>query len=586
MKRVLSLAVAALMLVGITSCSSSSGLVTGSSITVAELHSASSLNTDVASSAASEAVNAEIAHLTTASFYSVDQTGELIANPGFGSVSIIKSSPFTVKYLLTGGAKWSDSEQITATDLLLSWAAATNLGKAKFNSSRLGSGLSLANGVPTIGDKNLSLTIEFARPVADYKTVLTVAVAAHALAKVAFAGQNLDSKSGNDRVLNAIQTTNVADLKTLAKSYRLAYQLKSSFSLSTDLGITSGAYQIETASNLGLTLKANTSNVAMPSARVETIKLVFYSSPLAVVADLKAGQVDLASLAPTATDSSAAINTVLKATTSAGVTSTLTGTSSIETLVLNQAGGSSFANSSYGRSSSKTAGLKAFSVRQAFLSLVSTSKIQSLVGANQPVQDAKSFVFTPDSSYYQSSIQDSGVLAYQFADDQKAYNIVRKVGHRVEVRVLFDTNNPLAQIEYSTLAEKANEVGFALSNISTNDPNAVLQSGEYDVYLAPAIALGDSGTDLEQALASATGSQGAADAVIIDALTGFATATDAVSRAALTKKIDGELISTAYGLPLYQLPTIVASSKKFAKAPNLVDGSSLTAGYATWNLAG
>ena len=268
------------------------------------------------------------------------------------------------------------------------------------------------------------------------------------------------------------------------------------------------------------------------------------------------------------------------------MTSTLTGTSSIETLVLNQAGGSSFANSSYGRSSSKTAGLKALSVRQAFLSLVSTSKIQSLVGANQPVQDAKSFVFTPDSSYYQSSIQDSGVLAYQFADDQKAYNIVRKVGHRVEVRVLFDTNNPRAQIEYSTLAEKANEVGFALSNVSTNDPNAVLQSGEYDVYLAPAIALGDSGTDLEQALASATGSQGAADAVIIDALTGFATATDAVSRAALTKKIDGELISTAYGLPLYQLPTIVASSKKFAKAPNLVDGSSLTAGYATWNLAG
>ncbi len=586
MKRVLSAALAAALLMGLAACSSSTGLVSGSTVTIAELHAASSLNTDVASSSASEAINAEIAHLTTASFYSVDQTGELTANPAFGSVSVIKSNPFTVKYLLTGDATWSDGEQITATDLLLSWAAATNYGKAKFKSSRFASGLGLATDKPVIGDNNLSLTLTFSRPIADYKTVLTVSVAAHSLAKIAFPGQKLDSKAANDRVLAAVQDDNSADLKALAKAYRLSYQLKSSFILTDDLGVTSGAYRITEASNQGLTLQANASNSTMPSARAETIKLVFYSSPLAIVADLKAGKVDLAGISPTITDSNAAITAALKTVPTTAVTNTLTGTSSIEAIIFNQSTGSSFANRSFGKASSKTAAAKALSVRQAFMSLVSTSKVQTLVGATQPVQDAKSFVFTPDSSYYQSSIQDSGVLGYQFADDQKAYNTIRKIGYRIPVRVLFDTNNPRAQIEYSVLAEKAAEVGFGLSNVSTTDPNSVLQSGEYDVYLAPANVLGDAGIDLEQALAGYTGANGAADAAIVDALSGFASAADAVSRAAAVKKIDGELIATGYGLPLYQLPTIVVSSKKFAKAPNLVDGSSLTAGYATWNLAG
>jgi peptide/nickel transport system substrate-binding protein len=585
LKRALSLLASASLMVSLTGCSTTSGLIAGSTVTLGELGSSLSLNTDVASADASGSAVSELSNLTCANFYSIDAKGELSPNLSFGSVTVTKLKPFTVKYLLTDKAQWSDGEAISATDLLLSWAAATNFGGVKFGSTRFGGGLSQASGVPKIGDKNQSLTIEFGRPVADYKTALSVAVAAHSLARIAFPSEKLDSKAASDRVLAAIQSSNSSDLKSLAKSYRLGFLIKSNFVFSKDLAVSSGAYEIVDANSGVITLKAKSTNSAMPGAKAETIKLALYSSPLAMVADLKSGKLDLASLAPNATESNADITAALKQTTVSGVTTALVGTNSVEALIFNQSAGSSFATSSYGAKDSSAAATKALSIRLAFENIVSTSKVQALIRAFQPVQDAKSFAFTSDSSYYQSTIQDSGILAYQFADVQKAYNTLRKLKRSVPVRVLFDGTNPRAQIEYSTIAEKAHEAGFGLSNVSSNDPAAAMLAGQYDVYLAPIAVFGGASSSLEKSLAAETSAKGASDTKIGEYLSKVATSADAVTRAAWLKKIDGELVAEGFGLPLYQLPTIVASSSKFARTPILVDGSSLTAGYATWKLA-
>ena len=588
MKRALSLLASAALMVSLaaslTGCSTTSGLVAGSTVNLGELGSSLSLNTDVASADASGTAVTELSSLTCANFYSIDEKGELSPNLSFGSVTVTKSNPFTVKYLLTDKAQWSDGEAISATDLLLSWAAATNFGGAKFGSARFGGGLSQSSGVPKIGDKNQSLTIEFARPVADYKTALSVAVAAHTLAKTAFPSEKLDSKAASDRVLAAIQSANPSDLKSLAKSYRLVFLIKSNFVFSKDLGVSSGAYEIVDANSGAISLKATQSNVTMPGARAENIKMALYSSPLAMVADLKSGKLDLASVVPTETESNADITAALKGATASGVSTSLVGTSSVEALIFNQSAGSSFATTSYGAKDSAVAKAKALSIRLAFENIVSIPKIQVLIRAFEPIQDAKSFVFTSDSSYYQSTIQDSGILAYQFADGQKAYNAMHKLSRSVPVRVLFDSNNPRAQIEYSTLAEKAHDAGFGLSNVSSSDPAATLLSGQYDVYLSPIRVVGGVGLSLEKALAGLGSENTPTDIKIGDYLSKIATSTDSVSRASWLKKIDGELVAEGFGLPMYQLPTIVASSKKFAKTPILVDGSSLTAGYATWNL--
>ena len=583
MKRLLSLALAGAIVAGLTACSGSSNLVAGSSIVVGESYVASSINTDVASSADSEAVNAEIANLTTASFYSIDASGELTPNLNFGSIEVVSQKPFTVKYLLTDKAVFSDGQSVTAADLLLSWAAATNLNGANFRSARLGNGLARTVGVPEIGDNNKSITVTFSRPVADFRTAIKVAVPAHSLAQLAFASENLEASQASARVVASIQNLKADDLKALAKAYRFGYQLKSDFKLTDQRAVSSGAYVITEASSAGVTLKANGKNVAMPGARAETIKLVFYSSALQMVADLKAGTLDLATLVPSSTDSNSAIAEAVKAAGSA-ISSSLDATNTVEALVFNQNKGSSFAASTYGDAADAKAKATAQSLRSAFMNLVSTSKIQTLVGATQTIQDAKSFSFEPSSSFYQSTIQDSGVLSYQFADNQKAYNTVKKFGSRVPVRVLFDTDNPRAQLEYSALAEHAAEVGFGLENIGAADPARVLVSGQYDVYLAPTPLLGSKNAELEQTFGSDAAT--ASDDTFNSLLQEYATAADGVSQAAALKKLDAALIASAYGLPLYHLPLLVASSKKLGKTPDLFGGASLTAGYATWNLAG
>jgi peptide/nickel transport system substrate-binding protein len=584
LKRLLSFAVTGALVASLTACAASGGLVSGSSVVLGEIASVASLNSDIATYGAAAQTSSDIENLTVGSFYSVSPSGELVANPDFGSVTVETTEPFTVKYALTGKAKWSDSKQINASDLLLSWAAATNLAKANFHSARHGNGLSQTVGAPKVSDDSLSISITFNRPVADYKTALSLAVPAHSLAQLAFKSAKLDAKAADERVRAAILDTNASDLKALAKSYHRAYAIDANFALEPELAVSSGAYVITEMSGDGITLKANPQNAAMPSARAETIKIAYFSSALAMIDALKISKLDLATFTPSAGESSEAITAALKDAETKKVVSELVTGSNIESLVFNLAKGSSFSPAAYGSSSSASAAKKALQIRQAFLNLVPISKLRSLAGATQSVQASRSLAFTQGSAFYDATIQDNNSATYLFADTQKAFNTMRQLDERVDVRVLFDADDPLAQIEYGVLANQAESVGFRLSNVSLSDPSAALAAGEYDVFLGENAVLSAENLDLEQTLADAVSV--AQSSNLSDLLVECAKANDQVARASALKKIDAELIGTAYGLPFYQAPVVTAISKKFAKNPISAGNVSLTAGYATWNLAG
>jgi ABC-type transport system substrate-binding protein len=370
-------------------------------------------------------------------------------------------------------------------------------------------------------------------------------------------------------------------LSALAKAYRNAFKLTKSPLKNPELLVSAGPYVVTEASKNGLTLKVNSDNTWMPKGRCETISLVFYEDALSAVSAIKAGDIDLARLVPTSTNSYSSIATALKA--SKNINSSVVASSEIETVLFNQTSQSSFSSAAFGEPGSEPAVKAALEARQAFLGIISVSKIRALIGANQTIQDANSLVFAPESSYYQASIQDSGISGYQFADAQKSYNTLQKLGFRVPVRVLFDTANPRAQTEYSVLADLASQVGFSLSNVSTDNISDALKVGEYDVYLAPQRLLADQGVSLQKGFYFSKGFP--SNSNLLKLMTEHGQATTAVEQALVLKKLDAELISQAYGFPLYQLPTVVASSKKLAKTPVSADGLSLTAGYADWNLA-
>ena len=51
------------------------------------------------------------------------------------------------------------------------------------------------------------------------------------------------------------------------------------------------------------------------------------------------------------------------------------------------------------------------------------------------------------------------------------------------VRVLFDSNNPRGQLEYSQLAQWGKVSGFNIQNVSAANVNQVLLSGGWDLYI-------------------------------------------------------------------------------------------------------
>jgi len=579
LKRFFGVIAVGILLASLSACSSQSGPVSGSEITIGFEQPINSLNTDIQGT--SQVVSSDLANLINASFYSVAADGNLVANPDFGTVEVVSQKPFTVKYSLSGKATWSDGSKVSATDLLLSWAAATGFGGNDFKSIRMENGFRYTTEQPTIGDKDLSLTIKFNQPVPDYKTALTLSVSASDLAKHAFGSSNLNSKQAAARVLEAITAPNPGDLQALAKSYRNGFKLGSATSSKSSAIVSSGAYVVTKADSTGLTLKINPKNTWMPVGRAETIKLTSYDDALAAVEALKAGEIDLAGLIPSATSSYSSIVASLQAARS--VENQVIASNEVEAVTFNQAEGSVFYSAAFGQAGSTTANQAALEARQAFLNVISVSKIRTLIGANQTIQNADSLVFAPQSAYYQASTQDSGILSYQFADAEKAYNTIKKLDVRMHVRVLFDSSNPRAQTEYSVIADLAGPAGFSLSNVSSDNVSAALQNGEYDVYLAPQRVLSDPSLSLQQGFYFAKGFP--SNSNLLSLMQEYGQATTAVGEAAVLKKLDAELISQAYGLPLYQLPTIFTSSKKFSKKPVSADGLSLTSGYASWNLA-
>ncbi|MFY7819429.1 MAG: hypothetical protein ACOVP3_01115, partial [Rhodoluna sp.] len=242
MKRLLALVLIAVFGVSsLTACSAEQGVISGSQISIAQIGELNSINPDVSSDLTTAHNASELANLTTAKFFDLGPTGELIANEKLGTVEASGTKQMRVTYTLNDSAVWSDGVAIDAADLALSFAAATSLGGSNFYSVRRDSGLQFANltSAPKIGDK--SLTLEFSSPVADYKTALTLSVAAHTVAANAFGSP--DASAAKAEALNAILNQDITALDSLAEAYRSGFD---SWQGITDesLFVSSGAYRV------------------------------------------------------------------------------------------------------------------------------------------------------------------------------------------------------------------------------------------------------------------------------------------------------------------------------------------------------
>ena len=578
MKRLLALVLIAVFgASSLTACSTEQGLIAGSSLNIAQIGELKSINPDVSSDLTTAHNASELANLTTAKFFNLGPTGELIANEKLGSVEASGTKQMRVTYTLSDSAVWSDGVAIDAIDLALSFAAATSLGGSNFYSVRRDSGLQFAKlaSTPKVGDK--SLTLAFSTPVADYQNALTLSVAAHTVAAKAF--DSADATAAKTEALNAIVNQDLTTLDALAQAYRSGFD---SWQGITDesLFVSSGAYRVAKVSgktSVELLANSNYQNGYLP--RVQTVTLKYFADATAAIAAMSSGEIDIATAEDSGIASLGDILGLVSSIKTPKVSSVVKSGASTEQVIFNFRSTSVFSTK---RNSQDPAA--ALAVRKAFLNLIPKSRIITGISQNYSVVASDSLVFSSGMNYYDSSVSENGLTEYLFQDVEKASEIMAASGLELprKVRVVFDTDNPRAQAAWILLRERALSAGFKLRDLSSQDPTQVLVSGDFDVYIGarPVVSLPSENVFAITSSAVFGYSSDLADA----ALEELAIASDERDRGAALAKLDKLLVADAYGMPLYEVPSLLVYADRIKGYVPSAFADSATWGYQNWTV--
>ena len=576
MKRLLALVLVAVFGGSVlTACSTEPGVISGSQISIAQIGELNSINPDVSSDLTTAHNASELANLTTAKFFDLGATGELVANENLGSVEVSGAKQMRVTYTLSDTATWSDGVAIDSTDLALSFAAATSLGGSNFYSVRRDSGLQFAKiaSTPKVGEK--SLTLEFSSPVADYQTALTLSVAAHTVAAKAFGSS--DAIAAKTAALNAIVNQDLTALDALAEAYRSGFDSWQGITDET-LFVSSGAYRVSKVSGkTSVELVANTNYQNGHLPRVQTVTLKYYSDSTAAIAAMSSGDVDIATAEDSGIASLGDILGLVSTIKSPKVTSVVKSGASTEQVIFNFRSTSVFSPE---RNNQDPAA--ALAVRQAFLNLVPKNRIITGISQNYSVVSSDSLVFSSGMNYYASSVSENGLTEYLFQDVEKASELMEASGLELprKVRVVFDTDNPRAQAAWILLRERALSAGFKLKDLSSQDPTQILASGEFDLYIGPRPVVSLPSENVFAITSSAI--FGYTSAAVDGALEELALADNQRDRGAALAKLDKLLVADAYGMPLYEVPSLLVYADRIEGFVPSAYADSATWGYQNW----
>lgn len=578
MKRILATVLAALLvIVGLAACSAPSGIVSGTEVNLGQIGEINSINTDVAGAVGGEKNAAELANLTTAKFYQLDSSGALVANELLGKVEVVSASPLKVKYTLADGASWSDGTAIDATDLALSLAAGSGAAGVNFYSIRSGTGLAFASlaDKPSVGDN--SITVAYSRPVADYLNAITLPVAAHTLGQLI--DPTLKADSAKQMVLEAINSADVSKLTAIAEAYRSSFSTWSGLR-DKKLFVSSGAYSVEKSTGKSaLELRAVENYKLGPAPTIERITLTYFIDSATAIAAMSAGKIDASSTADSGLVTLADILGLVGQIKNQNVTPAIRAGSTAEQVVFNFKPQSRFSSERNGGDAAK-----ALALRKAFMNIIPRARIVAGLSTAYKVSLVDSLVFQSGANYYKPSAQDNGLSEYLFQDVEKASELFDSTGvsKPMKVRVAYDLNNPRSQAEWILLRERAASAGFNLKAVEAADFEAALASGNFEVYIGARPIVSVPGQNVFSLTSDSF--VGYSNDKVQSALTDFAAASDEQSRGAALKQIDALLVADAYGMPLYEVASMVVYTDRVAGYTVSPRAESVTWGYQNWSI--
>ncbi len=583
MKRFISAAIIAVIgAVSLAGCNSASvaAFVPNSTINIAQIGELFSINTDVAPVGDQQNAS-ELANLTTASFFDIDAYGNQVANTNLGTVKVLSQSPLKVQYSLSANAKWSDGTAIDAADLALSFAAGSSLAGVDFGSTRAHAGISYGSLANPLKAGSRSITIQFSHPVADFQNAIRLSVPAHVVAH--FAGQDASNIPAEKQyVLDAVNNKDAAALRLLASTYVTDFNVKRHVNVPSNrpILVSSGAYRVEKISSTSdITLVANKNYSLGQSTKVERVHLVYFGDATAAVAGMSGGNIDISTAEDSGLASLSNIKQLADSVKSVRIKTTIAAGATAEQVIFNFSNGSLFS-----QGNSQSSAQRSLKLRQAFLNLVPKTRILEAVSQRYSTSSSDSFVFGSYSDFYQSATRDNGSSDYLIQDVEKSSEIMKSLGisRPQVVRVVFDTDNPRAQAEYALLLDRASSAGFEVQSVASADPSLTIANGDFDVYIGPRPLISEPGADV---FAITNDSFNGFHSSAVDGiLAKYASAKPGLAQDEQLKNIDVELFKTAYGLPLYEVPSMLLYTSRVAGYVASPHGSSATWGYYNWSV--
>jgi peptide/nickel transport system substrate-binding protein len=207
-------------------------------------------------------------------------------------------------------------------------------------------------------------------------------------------------------------------------------------------------------------------------------------------------------------------------------------------------------------------------VREAFLKTVPRADIVSdLVEALQEDATTRdSQVFMPGSDGYADSVADNGSSDYAEVDIEGAKALLAEAGVvDPQVCILYAPTNPRRVSEFTLIQQSAALAGITVTDCSSADWRDLLGApGAYDAALYGWLPT-NVGVSATIEAFSSTGRNNLShyandkvDALLAELSTTF----DAKKQVQLEQQVDALLWSDAYGVPLYQYPSLYAYDEK------------------------
>ncbi len=416
--------------------------------------------------------NSVITYMTKSGFNYYDQDLNLVPDESFGTYEKVSDDPLTVEYTFNENARWSDGVPVDPADYILEWAAHS----AKFNNVEpetdeegnvtnqeaidagvyfdAGSpGVMLIEETPEIDGNTISLT--WSKPFADWETALTApTLPAHVVARRALDIE--DAEEAKQAVVDAVQNEDLEALAALSKVWSTDFNYTD---LPDDPGLylANGAYVMsDLVADQYVTLEANPEYEGDRPASIETVTVRWNGDPLGQAQALQNGEVDL--INPQATVD---LLTAVEAMEGIEVQTGDEGT--YEHVDLQIGNGGPFDPATYGGNADT-----AKAVRKAFLSMIPRQQIlENLVQPINPDAELRqSFTQVPDSPFYDAITAENGMAeTYGEPDAAAAAQLLAGAGVTtpVNVRLLFDPNNPRRVNEFELISASAREAGFEVT---------------------------------------------------------------------------------------------------------------------------